>query len=560
VVFARDISQRWEREQKLNRSLNDQQIVNALLNVSLMATSLEDQLEKILDLILSIKTIKLLPNGAILLVGDDPEKLVLKAQRGFSEQQIETCSTVPFGTCHCGRAAMSGFIQFVECIDSSHDFMFEKMKPHGHYCVPIKFEDRILGVIALYIEEGHQQESQELETLSAIANVLAGIIARKKMDDQLVELVDGLKMTIKDLDNQKMFNESVIGSLDRGLLILDNKWNIEKINPSGKKLISDFYKDDPIGKNLIEVIGENIADQIRINPKSTGQERLEVTLKDTSGNRKIFDYTSVPREDSSGMKQGTIITLRDVTDLKKIQAEMEKMNRLSTIAEIASAVAHEVRNPLAGIRTMSQAIDEQLPDGDDKKEYIQRVIKQVDRLNILLTDFFTYAKPPKPKQVKISLKKIMGDIKPLVSSRLSKCGISFQERYRPKLPDIMVDPNQIQQVFLNLMLNAIDAIKQGGTISVSADYHSGGKHPFDPDLYPWLVEKKRYVHVHFKDDGCGIPDEIAEKVFEPFFTQKHDGSGLGLSIVYRILKENNAGIFIDKGQKKGTTFILFFSV
>ncbi|MBU0482136.1 MAG: PAS domain S-box protein [Proteobacteria bacterium] len=562
AVFARDISKRWEREKRLNRSLNDQQIVNALLNVSLMAGSMEDQLELILELILSIKTIKLLPSGAILLVEDNPETLVLKVQRGFSAQQIATCSQVPFGTCHCGRAARSGEIQFVECIDSSHDFTFDKMKPHGHYCVPIRYEGRVLGVIALYIEEGHRQDGQELETLSAIANVLAGILARKKMDTQLVELVDSLKLTIRDLDNQKKFNESVIGSLDRGLMILDKEGRIEKTNPAGELLIRSFYNDDPLGRTLAEVIGKTAAEQIRKGEGQNRFERAEISLKTrTSGSgKKIFEYTTVPREDASGQEQGTIITLKDVTDLKKIQAEMEKMNRFSTIAEIASAVAHEVRNPLAGIRTMSQAIDEQLPAGDDKKEYIQRVIKQVDRLNILLTDFFTYARPPEPKQVKISLKKIMDDIKPLVSSRISKCRIALQESYQPKLPDIMVDPNQIQQVFLNLMLNAIDAIKQGGTISVKAESYNGGKHPFDTDLFPWLLEHKNFVSVHFSDDGCGIPDEISDKVFEPFFTNKHDGSGLGLSIVYRILKENNAGIYIDRNRKKGATFILFFSV
>ncbi len=560
VVFARDISHRWQREQELDRLLNDQKIVSALLNVSLMSGSLKDQLELILDLLLSIKTIKLLPSGAILLTGEQPNSLSLVAQRGFSPQQIQTCTSVPFGTCHCGRAAKSREIQFVECIDNSHDFMFEKMKPHGHYCVPIKFEDRILGVIALYLEEGHRQDSQELETLTAIANVLAGIIARKKMDDQLIGLVDSLKITIRDLDDQKTFNESVIGSLDRGLLILDKNWEIEKINPAGASLIRDFYKPSPLGKKLTALIGGDIADQIRINPGSTGQERLELTLKDLNGNHKILDYTSVPREDASGKKQGTIITLKDITDLKKIRAEMEKMNRLSTIAEIASAVAHEVRNPLAGIRTMSQSIEEQLPDGDDKKEYIQRVIKQVDRLNVLLTDFFTYARPPEPQQKMVSLKKIMGDIKPLVSSRLGKCGITLQENYQPGLPDIMVDPNQIQQVFLNLMLNAIDAIKQGGSISVEAGYHRDDNHTFDTYFYNWLQSHKHFVYVRFTDTGCGITEEIAEKIFEPFFTAKHDGSGLGLSIVYRILKENNAGIYIDKDVKNGASFILFFGV
>jgi signal transduction histidine kinase len=237
--------------------------------------------------------------------------------------------------------------------------------------------------------------------------------------------------------------------------------------------------------------------------------------------------------------------------------EIEKMNRLSTVAEIASAVAHEVRNPLAGIKTMSQSIEENIDDDDDNKEYIKRIIKQVDRLNQLLSEFFTYAKPGEPKKTRTSLIDIINDTKPLIQSKLDKKNIKLSEHYQKGLPHIFADQNQIQQVFLNLMLNSIDALEHKGAIEIQADRLRQDERKNYIKVFPALRKDCEYIVVHFKDNGIGMTPEVAEKVFEPFFTTKHNGSGLGLSIVYRILKENNAAIYVDCAESGTTAFKMF---
>jgi PAS domain S-box-containing protein len=562
VIFARDISQRWMREKKLNHSYQNQRIMNSILQISLMPISLDEQLEFILDQILVIPTIDLLPNGAILLTNGEAGMLELKAQRGFSAQQMDTCGRVPFGKCHCGRAALSGEIQFVQCIDERHDFVFTSMKPHGHYCVPIVADNEVLGVVALYIEEGHQSTELETETLQAIANVLAGIIERKKMEGQLVSLIEHLKNTVKELDEERKFNESVITSLGSGLLVLDRNGVIEKSNPAGQELLNRLYSNDLEGEELGEIFGPQVAEEMTAtNNRANEEGRREITVCTGSGGQDmILEYTTVPREDVTGEQVGKIISFSDITGLKKIQAEMEKMNRFSTIAEIASAVAHEVRNPLAGIRTMSQVIDEQLAADAPHKEYTRRIIKQVDRLNELLTDFFTYARPPVPKRRRVPLRRIIEEIKPLVHSRLTKNGVALLEEYEQGLPEIFADPSQIQQVFLNLFLNSLAALRRDqGKIAIKSSYIGTDRSYFDHDKCPWLRPDISYVTVYFSDNGSGMEPEVMEKIFEPFFTTRHDGSGLGLSIVYRILKENNAGILVESKPGMGTTFIIFFS-
>lgn len=561
AVFARDVSNRWQREGELLNAYQKEGIINSILNVSLQKVSFEEQLELILDLILSIPTIKLLPSGAILLTSDKQQGFLhLKAQRGFSAQQIATCSQVPFGKCHCGRAALQGEIQFVQCIDETHDFIFEKMKPHGHYCVPILIDDIVQGVIALYIEDGHRATALEIETLKSIAGVVGGIIERKKMEAHLEDLVAGLKETINDLDNEKSFNESVISNLGSGLLILDKNGRVEKSNPAARQFVRPIY-DGPIeGKRISEIFGSEAADLLTTTKADNNLGRNEILIELGGDRQKLFESVAVPREDHSGRELGMILNFSDITSYKNIQSEMEKMNRFSTIAEIASAVAHEVRNPLAGIMTMAQVIEEQLKDGDNKKEYIGRIIKQVDRLNILLTDFFTYARPPRPKKEKIPLVGIIDEIRPFMQNKMQKCGITFKEEYGEKMPDIMVDSNQIQQVFLNLMLNSMEAIRQNGSILLKTEYVESNSDNFDYEQSVFLDKSRNYVVVSFKDDGCGMSPEMLDGVFEPFVTTKHDGTGMGMAIVFRILKENNAYIHVESKKGEGTTFTLFFRV
>lgn len=176
---------------------------------------------------------------------------------------------------------------------------------------------------------------------------------------------------------------------------------------------------------------------------------------------------------------------------------------------------------------------------------------------MLLSDFFSYARPAEAKKRPTSLKTIIVETKPLINNRLSQNQITLHEDISVELPKIIADPHQLQQVFLNLFLNGIDDIKQQGRIDISASLPTKSRLQQYRKKSPALLQNLPYVMVLFTDNGKGMSSATAEQVFEPFFTKKTSGAGLGLSIVYRTLKENDAAIVLKSKEGKGTTFTMF---
>jgi PAS domain S-box-containing protein len=174
-----------ERTAEIERGHRRERVLNALLRTSMADTSLEEQLERALDEVLSIPWLPVLSQGGIFLVGDSPGVLELQAHQGLSPALQASCASVDIGQCLCGRAAASGAIEFASHVDERHEICYEGMAPHGHYCIPILSGDRAIGAIVLYLAEGHQQAPQEEEFLEAVANTLAGMIERKRADDAL---------------------------------------------------------------------------------------------------------------------------------------------------------------------------------------------------------------------------------------------------------------------------------------------------------------------------------------------------------------------------------------
>ncbi|MCK5077961.1 MAG: hypothetical protein KAR38_16380, partial [Calditrichia bacterium] len=246
-----------------------------------------------------------------------------------------------------------------------------------------------------------------------------------------------------------------------------------------------------------------------------------------------------------------VILFKDISEEKEIQQELIKMDRLSTLGIMASEIAHEIRNPLAGISAVSEAMKDEIEKNSPIFEYVDRIIKQTKRIEKLLKSMFNYAKPPRPHLEIVDFEKVLDETSILLKERMKNKQIHFSYFIHGGAKYMFVDPGQFQQILLNIILNSIDAIGMNGNIKLIARPQLELS-PKLKKLLPDTAEEK-FVLISIEDDGSGIKEEYLSKLFLPFFTTKSHGTGLGLSIVYQLIKEHGGHIYFEPNDKKGTT-------
>jgi len=383
------------------------------------------------------------------------------------------------------------------------------------------------------------------ETIDGVVGIARDITDRIKLEEQIVEL--------------KNFNESIIKSIGSGLITVDLNRKITYFNTGAERILK-ISQDEVLGKAIDDIFPQNEIEKLL--PKDSGENvsllnrEMEVTNK--QGEKIFIGFSNTPWVDNNNQKMGTIISFRDISEIKRLQVEMIRMDRLASLGVLASGIAHEIRNPLAGIKTMAQTLEEEIDPQDSRREYLSRIIRQVNRLDELLKAFFSYARPRPPIKKWHNLEDIIHEVAVLLNKKITSSRIEFKENYHEKLPRVFVDLNQIQQVFINLILNAVDAMPDGGELMISARAKKTKLETVDRRRKNFKNRKKEmlFTEVSVKDTGIGIKKDHLEAIFDPFFTTKSQGTGLGLSIVYRILEEHGGNIKVTSELNKGTIFTL----
>jgi PAS domain S-box-containing protein len=367
------------------------------------------------------------------------------------------------------------------------------------------------------------------------------------MNEKLLKKEEVIRRLSQELEDVRNFTESIIQSIGSGIIITEMDDTITYVNRAGERILG-YSKEELIGKSFSifalrerQSIVHSLLNTDDLDTRKEGWMRRKDYIEFPVGFT-INNHLSV-----RGEMIGKIVIFRDLTSLNKIQEEILRMDRLVSLGKLASGIAHELRNPLAGIKTTAQALGEELSKDDTRREYLNRITKEIDRLNELLKTFFSFAKPQQLNLVHCDIKAIINEIIPFLIKEIAEKGIRFVETYPPQLPKIKVDKNQMHQVFLNLFLNAIQAMPNGGELKIEVS----------PVISSSIDgSKKKFIKIVISDTGTGIPTNIVQKIFDPFFTTKPRGIGLGLSITYQIIKKHGGTIKVESQLEKGTSFMI----
>ncbi|MCL2760968.1 MAG: ATP-binding protein [Desulfuromonadales bacterium] len=331
----------------------------------------------------------------------------------------------------------------------------------------------------------------------------------------------------------------LLSFVNTGLISITNNGYIRIFNKHAEEL-TGLSQEKVYDKHFTEVF----PDMSDVLPLMRKKGSIELLYKDKNGNDRIFGVKTVPFAYSEIDKPGTIINFQDITDVKNMEKELKMADRLSAVGELSARMAHEIRNPLTSISGSVQLIAQSDKIDERDRKLLNIVIRESDRLNVMLKEFLNYANPQIPNNETFSLKELTDEVVTLLKNdeRFPNISITDLTDGNTKL---FADQSQIKQVLINLIINAAQAMPNGGEVTIKSHTEK-------------IAEKESAVVVEVSDRGVGIPEEKMQTIFEPFVTTKAGGTGIGLALVYRVMKAHHGAVSVRSEENAGTTFVLTF--
>lgn len=357
----------------------------------------------------------------------------------------------------------------------------------------------------------------------------------------------------KELIETKNFLESIVDRAGDAISVVDLEGKILYWN-EGAEMIYGFKKEEAVGRNIADVLyprektlreaEEKLMEEIMARVrKGEVVPNVEVKRMTKDGKEIITSMTISPLRDAEGKIVGASRICKDITQLKKVEERLLLTERLTSLGELSAGVAHELRNPLAGIKINTQVLLRKKDLSEMERKLLQSSLEGIGKIQKIVEDMLHFAKPKAAHFKEEKINEVVESSLTIFQDKLKKGNISLIFQKGEGLPNVWIDAHQIQQVLINLMLNAIQAMEKGGTLT----------------LKTFLGDVHR-VGIEVRDTGIGIPQSHLKKIFDPFFTTKSEGTGLGLSITLKILENHGATIDVESQEGKGSVFTIYFPV
>jgi len=408
----------------------------------------------------------------------------------------------------------------------------------AYFCLPLLTNSGLVGILTLGQKNTHDIYSNEEElAFRAFAGPLGTAIANARLYQTVEEL------SLHQANVMSQMREGVVAVNYQGIVTMVNDAAIGMIGKTTKGQSIDLLKPE-IAELLIRTLDLGI-------PISD----FETNLVDPDGESLSVIMSSSPLKTPAGDNTGALALIYDLSQIKRLEKNVQRADRLSSIGTLAAGMAHEIKNPLVSIKTFTQLLMDRYGDPDFQQTFRDVVPHEVNRIDTIVSRLLDFARPRPIKFQAQNIHRLIDEVLALVENQTRKGFIKVVREYPSEDLLIYGDEQQLHQVFLNLVLNAVDAMdnKREGTLTISTSYSVITTQSADGSGIP---DTKRCIKIIIKDTGCGISEKALSNLFTPFFTTKDEGCGLGLSVVHGIISEHGGEIDVQSIPSEGTTFSL----
>jgi two-component system sensor histidine kinase PilS (NtrC family) len=376
--------------------------------------------------------------------------------------------------------------------------------------------------------------------LNDIAFLVVGLLSaglaqrQSRYDVQLSEAT-------QTLASLRALHERIVESIRSGVITTDLQGRIYTFNAAAVE-ITGYKADDVLGQEVSIFFGElkeSIEESMEAAESGEPSPRYEADCLTADGLRLRLGFSIFPLFAESGETTGLVITFQDLTQVRALEETSRRQDRLAAVGRVAASIAHEIRNPLAAMRGSIQVLRSEMDADSSQAELMEIILRESDRLNRIITDYLTYARPRSHAHTSVDARELLRETFTLLRhSPEIKDGHQLEEDYPDETMTVNADASQLKQVFWNIARNALQAMPKGGA--------------FRAELRPTLSNRLR---ITFTDTGIGMSPEQVEHLFEPF-SSRTGGTGLGLSIVYQIIRDHGGTINVRSREGQGTTIAI----
>ena len=389
-------------------------------------------------------------------------------------------------------------------------------------------------------------ETTALEVMTIFLNTAAflvvGVLAGS-LGERYHVMHRALADQSKNLSDLQAFKDLMFESLGSGLVGMDLERRITALNRAAEE-ITGYHAAEAVGHRWESVFGDGIPpEEIDLATRVEGWQvrRYEMRLQRKDGREVPLGISFWPLRSGRGELAGIIGVFQDLSSIKQLEERMRQADRLATIGRLAANIAHEIRNPLASLSGAIEVLSREMPRDESRDRLVQIVLRESDRLNQIVKDFLEYARPAPLHPLPVNVGDVLDEVLLLLEHRALPPDLKIAREYDGTVT-ALVDPQQFRQAIWNLSINAIEAMPDGGELRIGAGLVT--------------QRKTRKLEVWVGDTGSGIDPESLPHIFEPFFSTKPEGSGIGLALVHRVIQDHGGDIEVRSEPGVGTTFTL----